>query len=83
MRWKLSKDPEIGDTRKSIGFAFLPVEARNADENNQEYLIWLSFYHRTQTYMKWTSLAPGMAGSKVIGWRTTDRVIYNTVPKKW
>jgi hypothetical protein len=84
MRWKIKKDPDVGDKREFISFAWLPTWVTNTDEDDQEYIIWLSFYLRKQEYMKWTACSPGInSGMRVIGWRTVDRVIHNHVKKKW
>jgi|LauGreDrversion4_2_1035121.scaffolds.fasta_scaffold129482_4 hypothetical protein len=85
MRWKINSDPNVGDKREQIRFAWLPTSVINVDENNQEYIIWLSIYIRKQEYMKWTACAPGYRdGMRVIGWRTTDRIIHNIgIGKKW
>jgi hypothetical protein len=84
MRWKINKDPDVGDKREYMRFAWLPTSVTNVDENNQEYIIWLSIYTCKQEYMKWTACAPGYRnGMRVIGWRTVDRVIHNNIRKKW
>jgi hypothetical protein len=82
MRWKLSKDPEVGDVRYNNRFAWLPLVATNIDEDDQEYLIWLSFYKRKQVYSKYFGYN-ACGGGMTLGWLTKERIIINHIPKKW
>lgn len=83
MRWRITKDPEIGDKRVDMKFAWLPVRAINKDEDDAEYWIWLTIYKRIQVYQKWTTLSCTGSWDRVIGWRTEERWIFNLERKKW
>lgn len=84
MRWKINKDPEIGTTRYDMRFAWIPRFVINKDEDNAEYIIWLSWYKRIQMYEKYTALNPCGGSDRVIGWHTKERWIFNDIKwKKW
>jgi hypothetical protein len=65
-----------------LKFAWLPLVATNADEDDQEYLIWLSVYKRKQVYSKYFGVNACGSGM-TLGWLTKERIIMNTICKKW
>jgi hypothetical protein len=83
MRWKVKKEPELGDSKIKVKFAWLPTIAENTDENNKEYWIWLCLYHAKLVYEKWTMF--NVTGSQTVnlgrGWRTKEKTIYNSIKK--
>ena len=80
MRWKVKKEPELGDSKIVVKFAWLPTIAENTDENNKEYWIWLCLYHAKLVYEKFTMF--GVMGQKESrGWRTKEKTIYNSIKK--
>lgn len=79
MRWTIKDDPNIGDTRVQVKFAWLPTLVQNSDEQDKWYAIWLETYQRIQEYSKYDA----WGGQRVINWRTVKRMIFNHDRKKW